>query len=33
VGDWLTGVAHPTGSFHFRVIGTDRATSRVERIA
>lgn len=33
VGDWLNGVAHPTGSFHFRVIGTDRATSRVERIA
>ena len=33
VGDWLNGVAHPTGSFHFRVIGTDRSTSRVERIA
>lgn len=33
VGDWLNGRLHPTGSFHFRVIGTDRSTSRVERIA
>ncbi len=33
VGDWLQGVAHPTGTFHFRLIGTDRNTSRVERIA
>ena len=33
VGDWLNGLVHPTGSFHFRVIGTDRSTSRVERIA
>jgi 8-oxo-dGTP pyrophosphatase MutT (NUDIX family) len=33
VVDWLNGVVHPTGSFHFRVIGTDRSTSRVERIA
>ena len=30
---WLNGVDHPTGSFHFRVIGSDRSTSRVERIA
>lgn len=33
VGDWLNGLIHPTGSFHFRVIRTDRSTSRVERIA
>lgn len=33
VGDWLNGVPHPTGSFHFRVLGTDRSNSRVERIA
>lgn len=33
VCDWLNGVAHPTGSFHFRLNGADRATSRVERIA
>jgi 8-oxo-dGTP diphosphatase len=33
VGDWLNGVVHPTGSFHFRIIGADRSTSRVERIA
>lgn len=33
VGDWLNGVVHPTGSFHFRVIGSDRSRSRVERIA
>lgn len=32
VGHWLNGSLHPTGAFHFRVIGTDRATSRVERI-
>ena len=33
VGEWLNGLVHPTGSFRFRVIGTDRSTSRVERIA
>ena len=33
VTDWLHGVPHPTGTFHFRVIGNDRSTSRVERIA
>ena len=33
VTDWLNGVPHPTGTFHFRVIGNDRSTSRVERIA
>ncbi|MEP7046023.1 MAG: NUDIX hydrolase [Ilumatobacteraceae bacterium] len=33
VSDWINGLIHPTGSFHFRVIGTDRSTSRVERIA
>ena len=33
VGDWLVGATHPTGTFHFRVLGTDRATSRIERIA
>jgi 8-oxo-dGTP pyrophosphatase MutT (NUDIX family) len=32
VGHWLNGSLHPTGAFHFRVFGTDRATSRVERI-
>ena len=33
VGHWLAGSLEPAGSFHFRVIGTDRAKSRVERIA
>jgi 8-oxo-dGTP pyrophosphatase MutT (NUDIX family) len=33
VGDWLQGVTHPTGTFHFRLTGTDRSTSTVERIA
>ncbi|MEA3183719.1 MAG: 8-oxo-dGTP diphosphatase [Ilumatobacteraceae bacterium] len=33
VGDWLNGSLGATGSFHFRVIGSDRSTSRVERIA
>jgi len=33
VGDWLRGTAHPTGTFHFRVHGTDRRTSMVERLA
>ena len=33
VADWLNGVPHPTGSFHFRVLGTDRSNSRVDRIA
>lgn len=33
VGDWLAGALDQTGSFHFRVFGTDRTTSRVERIA
>jgi hypothetical protein len=33
VGHWLNGVEHPTGSFHFRVIGSDRTNSRVERIS
>jgi 8-oxo-dGTP diphosphatase len=33
VGDWLNGSLHPSGSFHFRVIGTDRTTSRIERLA
>lgn len=33
VGDWLNGSLGPGGSFHFRLIGTDRSTSRVERIA
>ena len=33
VGHWLTGSLEPPGSFHFRVIGTDRTTSLVERIA
>lgn len=33
VGDWLSGSLARGGEFHFRVFGTDRATSRVERIA
>jgi 8-oxo-dGTP pyrophosphatase MutT (NUDIX family) len=33
VGDWLNGSLGLCGSFHFRLIGTDRSTSRVERIA
>jgi len=33
VGDWLQGVSHPTGTFHFRVTGTDRRTSTVQRLA
>lgn len=33
VGDWLSGTLGVGGSFYFRVIGTDRSTSRVERIA
>jgi len=33
VGDWLRGNPHPTGTFHFRVLGTDRRTSTVERLA
>ena len=33
VGQWLTGSLGLSGSFHFRVLGTDRATSRVERVA
>ncbi len=33
VGHWLTGSLEPAGSFRFRVFGTDRANSRVERIA
>ena len=33
VGDWLYGTAHPTGTFHFRVLGSDRRTSTVERLA
>ena len=33
VGDWLHGTAHPTGTFHFRVLGSDRRTSTVERLA
>jgi 8-oxo-dGTP pyrophosphatase MutT (NUDIX family) len=33
VGDWLSGSLRVGGSFHFRVLGTDRSTSRVERIA
>ncbi len=33
VGQWLMGALVGSGSFHFRVIGTDRATSRVERVA
>jgi 8-oxo-dGTP pyrophosphatase MutT (NUDIX family) len=31
VGDWLNGSL--SGSFHFRLLGTDRSTSRVERLA
>lgn len=33
VGDWLNGLLSPSGSFHFRLIGSDRSRSRVERIA
>ena len=33
VGEWLNGLLGARGSFRFRLIGTDRATSRVERIA
>ena len=33
VGDWLYGTAHPTGTFHFRVLGSDCRTSTVERLA
>ena len=33
VGDWLNGSLSPRGSFHFRVIGSDRSNTRVERIA
>jgi 8-oxo-dGTP diphosphatase len=33
VGDWLRGVTHPTGTFRFRVVGTDRRTSTVQRLA
>lgn len=33
VGDWLTGALRNGGAFRFRVCGSDRATSRVERIA
>ena len=33
VGDWLNGLLGLGGSFHFRVIGSDRSNSRVERIA
>ena len=33
VADWLNGFVALGGSFHFRVIGSDRSTSRVERIA
>jgi 8-oxo-dGTP pyrophosphatase MutT (NUDIX family) len=33
VGEWLSGMVGGHGSFHFRVIGSDRAASRVERIA
>lgn len=33
VGDWLTGSLGTRGSFHFRITGTDRTTSLVERIA
>jgi 8-oxo-dGTP diphosphatase len=33
VGQWLMGSLGVGGSFHFRVFGTDRATSRVERVA
>jgi 8-oxo-dGTP diphosphatase len=33
VGDWLRGARSDCGSFRFRVLGSDRSTSRVERIA
>ena len=33
VADWLSGSIHPSGSFHFRLIGTDRTTSRIERLS
>jgi 8-oxo-dGTP diphosphatase len=33
VGEWLNGAQDWQGSFHFRVIGNDRSTTRVERIA
>ncbi len=33
VGDWLNGALGVAGSFHFRLLGTDRSTSRVERLA
>ena len=33
VGDWLNGSIHPSGEFHFRVFGTDRSTSTIERIS
>jgi hypothetical protein len=33
VGDWLNGSIQSSARFHFRVIGTDRATSRIERLA
>ncbi|HEY0518752.1 MAG TPA: NUDIX hydrolase [Ilumatobacteraceae bacterium] len=33
VGHWLNNTTHPTAEFHFRVIGSDRASSRIERIA
>lgn len=32
VGHWLEGTLQPEGAFHFRVIGTDRSISRIERI-
>ncbi len=33
VGHWLDGSLDTAGSFHYRVIGTDRSASRVERLA
>ena len=33
VGDWLSGSLTLAGSFHFRLVGTDRSRSRVERLA
>jgi 8-oxo-dGTP pyrophosphatase MutT (NUDIX family) len=33
VGQWLAGSLGGGGAFHFRVFGSDRATSRVERVA
>jgi ADP-ribose pyrophosphatase YjhB (NUDIX family) len=33
VADWLFGTLQASGSFHFRVEGADRTTSRVERLA